>query len=216
MFILPDLQAVIMNLCVTRAVNIENYVTGTVKSGKGENIMADKNTQATQSQEGTEGSKTYTQADFDALSAKHQQELNDLDTRLKAEYKRKADKAREDAEKAARQANMSELEKANAELEELRGKYQESQDTIALTAQKDETRKLMADLGVDVNCLDYVFVPKDMDATKARAKAFKEYIDEVKKNTFEKNVGSTPPGAGGSVNTQLAAMRSAAGLKIIK
>lgn len=174
--------------------------------------MADENTQTTQSQDGAEGGKTYTQADFDALTAKHQQELNDLDIRLKAEYKRKADKAKEDAEKAARQAGMSELEKANAELEELRGKYQESQNTIALTNQKDETRKLMADLGVDEKCLDYVFVPKDMEATKARAKAFKAYVDEVKKNTFEKNVGGTPPGAGGSANVQLSAMRKAAGL----
>lgn len=210
---MPDFQSAILKLCVTHAVNKENYVTGTVKSGEGENIMADENAQTTQSQDGAEGGKTYTQADFDALTAKHQQELNDLDTRLKAEYKRKADKAREDAEKAARQAGMSELEKANAELEELRGKYQESQDTIALTNQKDETRRLMAELGVDEKCLDYVFVPKDMEATKARAKAFKTYVDEVKKNTFEKNVGGTPPGAGGSANVQLSAMRNAAGLK---
>jgi len=176
---------------------------------KGENIMTDENTQTTQTQE---GGKTFTQADIDSLTAKHQEEMNALAGKLRAEFKEKEKAAKEAAEKAARMANMSELEKANAELEELRGKYQESQDTIALTTQKDETRKLMADLGVDVKCLDYVFVPKDMDATKARAKAFKEYIDEVKKTTFEGSVQSKTPGAGGSGNTQLAAMRKAAGL----
>lgn len=157
--------------------------------------------------------KAFTQADIDNLNAKHQEEMNALAGKLRAEFKEKEKAAKIEAEKAAKQANMSELEKANAELEELRGKYQQSQDAITLTNQKDETRKLMAELGVDANCLDYVFVPKDMDATKARAKAFKEYIDNVKKETFEKNVKSTIPGAGGTDNTQVAAMRKAAGLK---
>lgn len=142
--------------------------------------------------------QTFTQADIDSLTAKHQEEMNALAGKLRAEFKEKEKAAKAEAEKAARQANMSELEKANAELEELRGKYQESQDTIALTTQKDETRKLMSELGVDDKCLDYVFVPKDMEATKARAKAFKAYIDSVKKDTFEKSVGLIPPGAGGS------------------
>lgn len=159
-----------------------------------------------------EPEKTFTQADIDSLTAKHQEEMNALAGKLRAEFKEKEKAAKAEAEKVARQANMSELEKANAELEELRGKYQESQNTIALTTQKDDTRKLMSELGVDEKCLDYVFVPKDMEATKARAKAFKEYIDEVKKNTFEKNVGSNPPGAG-SDNARVAAMRKSAGLQ---
>lgn len=160
--------------------------------------------------------QTFTQADIYSLTAKHQEEMNALAGKLRAEFKEKEKAAREAAEKAARQANMSELERANAELEELREKYQGAQDTIALTAQKDETRKLMSELGIDEKCLDYVFVPKDMNATKARAKAFKEYVDEVKKNTFEKNVKSTIPGAGGRVQTGSnadinSAIRAAAG-----
>lgn len=152
----------------------------------------------TEQTHGTQQEQTFTQADIDSLTAKHQEEMNALAGKLRAEFKEKEKAAKAEAEKAARQANMSELEKANAELEELRGKYQESQDTIALTTQKDETRKLMSELGVDDRCLDYVFVPKDMEATKARAKAFKEYINGVKKSVFEKNVGGNPPGAGGS------------------
>lgn len=70
---------------------------------------------------------------------------------------------------------MSDLERVNAELEELCGKYQQSHDTIALTNQKDETRKLMSELGVEERCLNYVFVPEDMDATRARTKVFKEH-----------------------------------------
>ncbi len=175
--------------------------------------MTDENTQNTQTQD---GGKTFTQADIDNLTAKHQEEMNALAGKLRAEFKEKEKAAKEAAEKAARQANMSELDKANEELKDLREKYQGAQDTIALTAQKDETRKLMSDLGVDVKCLDYVFVPKDMDATKARAKAFKEYIDEVKKTTFEGGVQSKPPGAGnvqtGSSADINNAIRAAAGV----
>lgn len=170
--------------------------------------MADETTQ-TQEQ-------TFTQADIDSLKAQHQTEMDKLAGKMRAEFKEKEKAAKEAAEKAARLANMSELEKANAELEELKAKYAQSQDTIALTAQKDETRKLMSELGIDGNCLDYVFVPKDMDATKARAKAFKEYVNGVKKATFENNVQSKAPSAGGiqtGSNMDInSAIRAAAGI----
>ena len=109
---------------------------------------------------------------------------------------------------------MSELEKAQSDLADLQAKYQASQDTIALTTQKDDTRKKMGELGVDEKYLKYVFVPKDMKATEENIKSLKADIDEIKKVTFETNVKSTVPGAGGgSDDTQLAAMRKAAGLK---
>ena len=150
------------------------------------------------SNEGQE--KTFTQADLDALKAEHEKTIADLNGRHKEELDRKVDaaikKAQAEAEKQAKQAQMSELEKAQSELADLQTKYQESQNTIALTNQKDETRKLMAELGVDERCLDYVFVPKDMEATKGKVQAFKEYIDNVKKETFENNVQSKTPKAG--------------------
>lgn len=158
--------------------------------------MAEENAQNTQTQEG--GEKTFTQADIDNLTAKHQEEMNNLAGKLRAEFKEKEKAAKAEAEKAARQAGMTELEKANDQLADLQKKYQESQDAIALTSQKDETRKLMGEMGVEEKCLDFVFVPKDMEATKARAKAFKEYIDKVKKETFENNFQPKIPGAGGS------------------
>lgn len=144
--------------------------------------------------------KTYTQEEFDALTARHQEELNALEMRFKNEYKRKIEKAEkealEKAEEEARKAQMTELEKATAERDEYMTKYKEAQDAIALTSQKDETRAFLKELGVDGANLDYVFVPKDMEATKARAKAFKDMIDNVKKETFESNVKSTIPNNG--------------------
>lgn len=145
----------------------------------------------------TDEEKTFTQADFDRfkseMEAKHQEDLNNLAGKLRAEFKEKEAKAKEAAEKAAKQANMSDLEKANAEIADLKAKYQEKEDIIALTSQKDETRKIMSEMGVDERCLDYVFIPKDIEGTKARVMAFKEYIDNVKKETFENGLKSTIP-----------------------
>jgi hypothetical protein len=54
----------------------------------------------------------------------------------------------------------------------------------------------MQEAGVDLSCLDFCFVPKDIEATKVKIKAFKEYTDGVKKATFENGVQSTVPNAG--------------------
>jgi hypothetical protein len=158
--------------------------------------------------------KTFTQADIDNLNAEHQKAMDALAGKLRAEFKDKEAKAKAEAEKLAKQANMSELEKAQNEATEWQTKYNEAQSVIDLATQKDETRKKMAELGVDEKYLKYVFAPKDMKATEENIKSLKADIDEIKKVTFESNVKSTIPGAGGgSDDAQLAAMRKAAGLK---
>ena len=147
-----------------------------------------------------ENVKTFTQEDIDKLTAdltaKHQEEMDKLAGKLRAEFKEKEAKAKAEAEKQARQANMSELEKANETIKELESKYQEQANINALATQKDETRKLMTEAGVDLSCLDFCFVPQDIEATKSKIQAFKEYTDNVKKTTFENGVQSTVPNAG--------------------
>ena len=166
------------------------------------------------SNEGQE--KTFTQADLDALKAEHAKAISDLNGRHKEELDRKVDaavkKVQAEAEEKARVANMSELEKAQKLADDYKIKFEAEADKNALTVQKDETRAYMQELGLDSSCLDYVFIPKDLDGTKAKAKAFKEYIDKVKKETFETNVKSKVPNAGNQGNTQMASWRKAAGL----
>ena len=166
------------------------------------------------SNEGQE--KTFTQADLDALKAEHEKAISDLNGRHKEELDRKVDaavkKVQAEAEEKARVANMSELEKAQKLADDYKIKFEAEADKNALTVQKDETRAYMQELGLDSSCLDYVFIPKDLDGTKAKAKAFKEYIDKVKKETFETNVKSKVPNAGNQGNTQMASWRKAAGL----
>lgn len=141
-----------------------------------------------------ENVKTFTQEDIDKLTeelkTKHQEEMDRLASKLRSEFKEKEAKAKADAEKLARQANMSELEKANEQIKELEAKYKEQADINALASQKDETRKLMSEAGVDLACLDFCFVPRDIEATKSKIQAFKEYTNNVKKETFESGVKS--------------------------
>ena len=70
----------------------------------------------------------------------------------------------------------------------------------------------MSEMGVDLSNLDFCFVPKDMEATKAKVKAFKEMIDGVKKATFEGGVQSTVPNKG-KADPETAGLRQAFGLK---
>ena len=160
--------------------------------------------------------KTFTQADIDKLNEEHANALKELETRLKGEQDRKVDaaikKTKAEIEEAAKKAGMSEAEKLNAELEEYKAKYQEQADINALASQKDETRKIMSEMGVDLSCLDFCFVPKDLDATKAKVKAFKEYTDGVKKATFENGIQSKVPEKG-KADTEVSGLRQAFGLK---
>lgn len=160
--------------------------------------------------------KTFTQADIDKLNEEHANALKELETRLKGEQDRKVDaaikKTKAEIEEQARKAGMTEAEKLTAELEEYKSKYQEQADINALANQKEETRKLMTEAGVDVTCLDFCFVPKDLEATKVKIKAFKEYTDGVKKSTFENGVQSTVPNAGTKPMSDDDALRHSMGL----
>ena len=172
-------------------------------------------------QETTTTETTFTQADIDKLNAEHQEAMKELETRLKGETERKVDGAikktkaemKAEMEEQVKREKMSETEKLTAELDEYKAKYQEQADINAIASQKDEARKLMAEMGVDSNCLDFVFVPKDMESTKARTQAFKEYIDSVKKATFEGGVNSTVPQINGKkADNNDVALRKAMGL----
>ena len=58
----------------------------------------------------------------------------------------------------------------------------------------------------------FCFVPKDIEATKVKIKAFKEYTDGVKKSTFENGVQSTVPNAGKQSLSDEDALRKSMGL----
>ncbi len=160
--------------------------------------------------------KTFTQADLDELNARHQEELDALSKRLNADYERKLEDSlrelREEIERKARESNMTELERTNARIKDLEARYKEKEDIIALSAQKDEARAYLKSIGVDEDDLDFIFVPRDMDATIRKADAFRDMLEGVRKRTFESGIKSRIPVNGTTLKSEDSAMRRAFGL----
>lgn len=117
----------------------------------------------------------FTQDDLNKLlqerlaseKTKHQKELEDLKSQM---------------ERDAELAKMSEIERAKAELEDYKAKWQKSQDEIALNNQTVETRKLLKEANLSDEFLKFVLVPKDENQTKVNINNLKTVFEaEIKK-----------------------------------
>lgn len=146
--------------------------------------------------------KTFTQEQLDELlaNARKEGETNGYvkgktDTNAKWE-KKSAEReklAKEEAEKQAQFAKMSELEKAQTEAKESKAKLQELEDKILLNEQKDETRKLMKDKNLPESFLDAVLVFKDAEATLAKIDEFKSLFDAEVQKAVESKINTHVP-----------------------
>lgn len=117
----------------------------------------------------------FTQDDLNKLlqerlaseKTKHQKELEDLKSQM---------------ERDAELAKLSEIERAKAELEDYKAKWQKSQDEIALNNQTVETRKLLKEANLSDEFLKFVLVPKDENQTKENINNLKTVFEvEIKK-----------------------------------
>ena len=149
--------------------------------------MADEELTQGQGQE----PKTYSQEEVDKLLAEkdalNQEEKNQLAGKLRAEFKDKELKAAEKAKKDAEFAKMSELEQQRTLAKEATEELQKLKDQIALSQQKEETRKLMQEKGLPEIFLDNLIVFKDAEATKANIeKAKLDFDTAVQKALGEK------------------------------
>lgn len=117
----------------------------------------------------------FTQDDLNKLlqerlaseKTKHQKELEDLKSQM---------------ERDAELAKMSEIERAKAEAEDYKAKWQKSQDEIALNNQTIETRKLLKEANLSDDFLKFVLVPKDENQTKVNINNLKTVFEaEIKK-----------------------------------
>lgn len=123
----------------------------------------------------------YSEKDFDEYKANLQNEFLEKENQMKKEL-----------EDEAKKANMSELELALNELEELKKKYQEKEDECLITKQKEETNALLEEAGLSKNLLELVYAPKDMEATKEKIEILKAYIEDIKKEIFQNYSEDTP------------------------
>lgn len=121
--------------------------------------------------------------------------------RLKAEkvkFEQQIEEQKAEAQRQAELAQMNELQRAQAELEDFKNKYQAEADKNALSAQKDETRRFMKEKGLPDCFLDSVLVPKDTDATKKRVESIKSVFDEAVKQAVEAKIPAHVPQGGGN------------------
>lgn len=168
--------------------------------------------------------KTFTQDELNALLERARKEGETSGfvkgkTETNAKWEKKASErekaAKEEAEKQAKFANMSELEKAQSQAKEYAAELQALQDQIALNEQKEETRKLMKDKGLSDVFLNAVLVKKDAEATLANINSMKELLDTEIQKGVEARITTHVP----KQNTQNegdlneAALRKQLGLK---
>lgn len=159
-----------------------------------------QNQQQEQQQGQEEAPKTYTQEDLDKLL---QENSNNIAGKIRAEEKKKYDaKLKEIDEQAKQQAKfekMSELDKQTEIARQAQEQLKALQDKIALTEQRDETRKLMKDKGLPDVFLDSVLVFQDADATIAKIAEVKALFDaEVQKAVEGRMKTHVPKGNGGN------------------
>lgn len=156
--------------------------------------MADEQTQEQQEQQGQQEAK-FTQADIDKIVQKRLGEQ-------KATFDKQLAEQKAEAEKEAELAKLSEIDRLKAEKDDLTAKYQAEADKNALSVQKDDLRKYMAEKEVNNTFLDFLIVPKDLDKSKANVDSFKSVFDEAVQKAVEAKIPSHVPGGnGGNQNT---------------
>ncbi len=121
----------------------------------------------------------YSQKDFDEYKEK-----------LEDDFQKKEALIKEEAKKENQKENMSELELAKAELEDMKKKYQQKEDECTISRQKEETLVCLKDAELDKKALELVYVPLDMDSTKKNIEILKELMVDLRKDIFKNTINA--------------------------
>ena len=127
-----------------------------------------------------ENEKLYSEKDFEEFKKKLEEEFLEKENLMKEEFQKESQKA-----------NMTELEVAKMELEELKSKYQEKENECLTTKQKEEVSSMLKEAGLEKDILELVYVPLDMEKTKEKIEILKSYIEKTKKEIFQ-NCSNAP------------------------
>lgn len=146
--------------------------------------------------------KSYTQEELNALldKARKEGETNGF-VMGKTETNKKWEKtvaerekaAKEEAEKQAKFANMSESQRLQTQLEEVTKELQTMKDEKELNLQKEETRKMLKEQGLDEFFLSSVLVKGDAEATLNRIKEGKKTFDAIVQKAVEAKITTHVP-----------------------
>lgn len=145
--------------------------------------------QSTETQVNTEGqeqTKTYTQAEVDALL---QQET---DRRVTSALKKQEAKHAEKLKESEKLARMSEQEKFQYELEQREAAIVEKERALAMAENKNEASKILADKGISLSLVDFV-VAEDAEEMSARINLLDRAFKASVKAEVEKRLSSNAP-----------------------
>lgn len=169
--------------------------------------------------------KSYTQEELNALLEKARKEgetsgfvMGKTETNKKWErtVAEREKAAKEEAEKQAKFANMSESQRLQTQLEEVTKELQTMKDEKELNLQREETRKMLKEQGLDEFFLSSVLVKGDAEATLNRIKEGKQMFDAVLQKALEAKIPVNIPKQGsteGEDKYSMAMARQVAGLK---
>ncbi len=138
-----------------------------------------------------ENEKLYSEKDFEEFKKKLEEEFLEKENLMKEEFLEKENLMKEEFQKESQKANMTELEVAKMELEELKSKHQEKENECLTTKQKEEVSSMLKEAGLEKDILELVYVPLDMEKTKEKIEILKSYIEKTKKEIFQ-NCSNAP------------------------
>ena len=141
---------------------------------------------STTGQENTETTKTYTQAEVEALLQ------SEADKRVSAALKKQERKNQERIKEAEKLAKMNETEKFQYELEQREKAIAEKEKALALAENKNAASKILADKGIDLALVDFV-VADDAETMKANISLLDRAFKESVKKEVEKRLSSNSP-----------------------
>ena len=124
----------------------------------------------------------YSKEDFEAYKEE-----------LQNEFLKKEETMRQELESEAKKAGMTELERTQAELAEIKQKYEEKEKECLISKEKEETKAILEEEGLQEAALELVYMPLDMEKTKSKIGVLKNYIGQMKKDILQNYINTPLP-----------------------
>ena len=130
--------------------------------------------------------KTYTQAEVDEMLQK------EADRRVTAALQKQEKKNAEKMREAQKLAQMNEAEKFQYELEQREKAIVEKEKALALSENKNEASRILAEKGLSLALVDFV-VAEDAETMNANITLLEKAFKQSVKAEVEKRLGSSTP-----------------------
>lgn len=132
--------------------------------------------------EGSDDEKLYSKKEFEKMK----QELEES-------FLKKEEELKERIEKECKKANMSELEIALDELNEIKEKYKQKENECLMASQKEDTIEKLKSKNLDSSVLQLVYTPLDMTSTEEKIEILNKYTEKIKEEIYKSCINAPLP-----------------------